>query len=321
MPTDKTNEKLLCVGLGYSARPFAAAFEQRRGASVAASYRSSTSKTRIDDAGYQAFAFDDEEGLPATAFEGVTHLLVSASPLRKSEDDNGESGRALDPLLSHHFDRLTTSPTLRWVGYLSTTGVYGDHDGAWVDENAACHPGLERNQRRRAVEDAYQTLSERVDATVRVFRLAGIYGPGRNKIESVRNDEARRIIKDHAFSRIHVDDIANVLLASVEQERDAARTEEQRKAFDVFNVADDLPTPSATVVEEIARLLGKEPPPTVAFEDADLSPMAKSFYAESKRTDNAKMKRVLDVTLRYPTYKEGLAALLRGSVRARTPEV
>lgn len=296
------SEKLLCVGLGYSARPFARAFAQHAGAAVAASFRSSSSKARIEGAGYRAFAFDEDEGLPPEALNGVTHLLVSASPLDGDAAGDESEGRELDPLLSHNFDALSASESLRWVGYLSTTGVYGDHNGAWVDENAECHPGLERNQRRLLVEDAYRALSAQTTAAVRVFRLAGIYGPGRNKIDSVRRGKAQRILKDHAFSRIHVDDIARVLMASAAAKRDVP--------FDIFNVADDLPTPSATIVEEIARLLGQEPPEAVAFEDADLSPMAKSFYAESKRTDNAKMKRVLDVTLQYPTYREGLAALV-----------
>ncbi len=254
-------------------------------------------------AGGTAFAFGTD-GLAPEAFTDVTHVLVSASPDAATADHR--TGAELDSVLRTARETLVQSKGLQWVGYLSTTGVYGDHGGAWVTEESECRPGLARNQRRLEVEAAYKALSAEIEAPVHVFRLAGIYGPGRNKIAAVQDGTAQRILKEgHAFSRIHVDDIAETLMASVR-----AAQAQQAAAFDIFNVADDEPSPSPSVIEELARLLDLPVPPVVAFDAATLSPMARSFYAESKRTSNTKLKETLGVKLRYPTYREGLASLV-----------
>ena len=190
-------------------------------------------------------------------------------------------------------------------GYLSTTGVYGDHGGGWVDEGAALTPATERGRARVAAEAEWAALADRTGAALHVFRLAGIYGPGRGPFAKVRAGTARRIVKPgQVFSRIHVDDIAAVLLASIDRPADAA------DGGRVYNVCDDDPAPPQDVLAHAAHLLGLPPPPAVDFAEADLSPMARSFYAESKRVRNDRIKAELDVRLRHPTYRDGLAALL-----------
>jgi nucleoside-diphosphate-sugar epimerase len=217
---------------------------------------------------------------------GVTHLLSSVPP-----DADG------DPVLRHHAADLAALPGLAWVGYLSTTGVYGDRQGGWVDEDSNLTPGTERGRRRLAAERAWLASG----LPVHLFRLAGIYGPGRNQLAGLRAGTAQRIDKPgQVFSRIHVDDIATVLAASI------ACPSPGR----AYNVCDNEAAPPAEVVAHAAGLLGMAPPPLVPFATAELSPMARSFYADSKRVDNARIKAELGVALRYPTYREGLAALL-----------
>ncbi len=187
--------------------------------------------------------------------------------------------------------------TFEWVGYLSTTGVYGDHEGEWVDETAPLTPATKRGRARVAAEAGWQALG----LPLHIFRLAGIYGPGRGPFAKVRNGTARRIIKDgQVFSRIHVDDIAQVLLASIRQPNPGA----------VYNVCDDDPAPPQDVIAHAATLLGLPLPPAIKFEDADLTPMARSFYAESKKVQNDRIKSELGVRLLYPSYRDGLPALM-----------
>lgn len=219
---------------------------------------------------------------PAPLPDGVTHLLASAAP-----DEGG------DPFLATHADAIATLD-LQWAGYLSTTGVYGDHAGAWVDEGTPPTPASRRGIWRLAAERQWQALMP-----VHIFRLAGIYGPGRGPFEKVRDGTARRIIKpDQVFSRIHVDDIAQVLEASI-----------RHPAPGIYNVCDDDPAPPEDVIAEAARLLGLPIPPAIPFDQAEMSPMARSFYAESKRVRNDRIK-ALGVTLRFPDYRAGLADLL-----------
>jgi nucleoside-diphosphate-sugar epimerase len=219
----------------------------------------------------------------------ATHILASAGP--------GEEGDPFLPLLG----AALRNARPRWVGYLSTTGVYGDHAGGWVDEETPLTPGTERGRRRVLAEDQWRDLAAQAGWPCHVFRLAGIYGPGRSPLDRVRRGEARRIVKPgQVFSRIHVDDIAQVLAASMAAPVPGGCT---------YNVCDDDPAPPQDVIAHAAALLGLPVPPEVPFDAAELSPMAASFYAESKRVRNDRIKDELGVRLLYPTYREGLAAL------------
>lgn len=218
-------------------------------------------------------------------------VLVSAAP--------GPQG---DPVLAEFADDLARA-RLRWLGYLSTTGVYGDRQGGWVDEDSVLDGSGPRGQARIRAEAAWQALARDHGLPLHIFRLAGIYGPGRGPFEKVRNGTARRIVKPgQVFSRIHVEDIAQVLLASINAPQPGG----------IYNVCDDDPAPPQDVIEHAARLLGLPVPPEVAFDEAapEMSPMARSFYADSKRVRNDRIKRDLGVRLRYPDYRSGLAALL-----------
>ncbi len=222
------------------------------------------------------------------AFATATHMLVSAGPR--------ETG---DPIYNKYTDQIRdVAPRLEWFGYLSTTGVYGNHDGEWTDEEAELRPSTERGIMRKEAEERWQAIP---DLPVHIFRLAGIYGPGRGPFAKVRQGTARRIIKkNQIFSRIHVDDIAQVLAASIAQPNPGR----------AYNVCDDEPAPPQDVIGHAAELLGMPLPPEIPFEEADMSPMARSFYSESKRISNTRIKSELGVKLSYPTYRDGLAALL-----------
>jgi len=208
-----------------------------------------------------------------------------------------------DPVFDSHRDDITAIPNLAWLGYLSTTGVYGDRGGGWVDETSELQPTGERGARRVAAEMAWLGLCRDRDVPVHVFRLAGIYGPGRCPFDALRAGTARRIDKPgQVFSRVHVDDLATVLRASMAQPRPGA----------VYNVCDDEPASPAEIIAHAAALLGLPPPPLVPFEAAELSPMARSFYADNKCVSNALIKQELGVRLRYPSYRDGLPAILAG---------
>ncbi|MBO9473813.1 SDR family oxidoreductase [Shimia sp. R10_1] len=222
------------------------------------------------------------------ALQGVTHVLSSIRP-----DDAG------DPVLRAGRDALVAAaPNLKWVGYLSTTGVYGDMDGGWVDEETPLDPGGMRGKMRVKAEAEWSALA---DVPLHIFRLAGIYGPGRGPFAKLRRGTARRIIKkNQVFSRAHVDDIARVLEASILAPKPGG----------IYNVCDDSPAPPQDILAYAAELLGMEPPPEIPFEDADMSPMARSFYSDSKRVRNTRIKEELGVTLKYPNYRDALKAML-----------
>ncbi len=280
---------LLCFGLGFSARSLAEQLSGK-GWTITGTSRSAQGAAAIAARGYRGFVYDATAPLPPDALAGVTHVLISAPPTA-----------AGDPVLCHCTAQLQRLAP-RWVGYLSTTGVYGDRGGAWVTEDDPLSPSTERGARRLAAEQAWLATG----LPVHLFRLAGIYGPGRNQLESVRDGTARRIIKEgQVFSRIHVADIATVLEASI------ARPNPGR----AYNVCDDLPCPPQDVIAYAADLLHVPPPPEVDFAQAELSPMARSFYAESKKVSNRRIRGELGVHLAYPTYREGLQALLASLTR------
>ena len=222
------------------------------------------------------------------ALDAVTHVLVSAGP-----DADG------DPVLRELRDQIAARASrFQWVGYLSTTGVYGDHGGGWVDEETRLTPSTRRGQWRKAAEEAWQAIP---DLPLHIFRLAGIYGPGRGPFSKVRAGTARRIIKQNQiFSRIHVEDIAQILLASIDKP-DPGRA---------YNVCDNEAAPPQDVIAFAAELLGMPLPEAVNIEDAEMSPMARSFYAESKRVSNRRIREELGVELKFPDYRTGLASLL-----------
>jgi len=279
---------LLCFGLGYSAQALARQLgpEWQITGTSRGQADASTSATRP----VHLIRFDRDKPLVQSVFAGVTHILLSVPP-----DDAG------DPVFDIHRDHIATITDLAWLGYLSTTGVYGDRGGDWVDEASVSSPTGERGRRRVAAEAAWLGLWHKRGAPVHIFRLAGIYGPGRSPFEALRVGTARRIDKPgQVFSRIHVDDVAGVLLASIARPRAGA----------VYNVCDDEPANPADVIAHAAGLLGLPAPPSVPFESADLSQMARSFYADNKRVSNALIKTELGVRLRYPSYRDGLRAIL-----------
>ena len=225
------------------------------------------------------------------ALDNATHLLISAGP-----NDQG------DPVLNALSDQIAAAaPHLQWVGYLSTTGVYGDHQGGWVDEATPLTPSTKRGQLRVQAETAWQTLAATTKLPLHIFRLAGIYGPERGPFAKVRAGTARRIIKpNQVFSRIHVEDIAQTLAASIAQPNPGA----------IYNLCDDDPAPPQDVLAYAAELLGLPLPPAEDFATAEMTPMARSFYAESKRVRNDRIKDELGVRLLYPDYRTGLQAML-----------
>ena len=284
--------RLFCFGLGYVALALAGAL-MAEGWRVAGTCRSEEKRRRLS--GIDAHLFDRDRPLAdaRAALAGTTHLLASAPP--------GDDG---DAALNHHGPDITAIDTLEWVGYLSTTAVYGDHGGRWVDEETPLGPSGERGRRRAEAERGWLDLWETFGVPVHSFRLAGIYGPGRSALDQARAGTAKRVDKPgQVFSRIHVDDIVATLRASI------ARPHGGR----AYNVCDDHPAPPAEVIAYACKLVGVEAPPLVRFEDAGLSPMARSFYADNKRVRNGRIKRELGVRLAYPDYEAGLRALAKES--------
>lgn len=286
--SDRVSKRLFCFGFGFSAEALARRLAPK-GFAVAGTTRGEAKAMRMKAEDVEPWLFADGKGIadPERALAGTTHLLISTPP--------GEEG---DPVLAAHAGLLSRlAPQLEWLGYLSTTGVYGDRQGEWVDEESALKPDTERGRRRLRAEEDWRALG----APLHIFRLAGIYGPGRNQLRSLKEGKAKRIVKPgQVFSRIHVDDIAAVLEASIAKPDPGA----------AYNVCDDEPAPPQDVVAYAAELLGMTPPPEIPFEEADLSPMATSFYADSKRVSNRRIREELGVDLTFPTYREGLKALL-----------
>ncbi len=281
--------KLVCLGLGYTAQVFAGRMADA-GWRVHGTTRAEDRAAALRARGFEISVFTG--AAPSAelreALRQATHALVSIAP-----------GKAGDSVLACCASDLGGAQNLRWIGYLSTVGVYGDHGGARVDEDTALKPRSERSVLRVAAEEAWADFGANSGKAVQIFRLAGIYGPGRGPLEKVRRGTARRIVKPgQVFYRIHVEDIASVLEASISRPR----------AGGVYNVSDDEPAPPQDVVAYAAQALGVEAPAEVAFEDAGLSPMGRSFYGENKKVSNARIKHELSVKLTYPTYREGIRA-------------
>jgi nucleoside-diphosphate-sugar epimerase len=280
---------LFCFGLGYSAL----ALGRRLAASgwaVTGTCRSTKRQALLREAGFSSVLFDRDRPVDQEALRRVTHILVSVPP-----------DAAGDPVLPLHGHYLAAAPGLSWLGYLSTTGVYGNRGGGWVDETTPLLPTGERGRRRVAAEQGWLDLWRDCGVPVHIFRLAAIYGRGRCAFDALRAGTAKRIDKPgQVFSRIHVDDLVSVLTASMARPRPGA----------VYNVCDDDPAPPEAVVAYAAELLGIEPPPLAALDAAGLSPMALSFYDDNKRVANRLIKTELGVALRYPDFRTGLAAIL-----------
>ena len=271
---------LLSIGHGYSAQALARRLLPQ-GWQIIGTTRTEAGAKALRATGIDALVWPEADLSGALA--KATHLLTSVAP--------GDS----DPVLQAIGPQIARS-ALKWVGYLSTTAVYGHHNGDWVDETTALAPTTARGAARVQAEADWTALG----LPLHIFRLAGIYGPGRGPFEKVRDGTARRIHKaGQVFSRIHVDDIAHVLHAAL-----------QRPHPGIYNVCDDDPASPEDILGLAADMLGLPPPPIVPYEQAEMTPMARSFYAENKRVRNDRIKTVLGVTLDYPTYREGLAAIL-----------
>jgi len=279
--------RLFCFGFGFTARTFAHDFPDW---TVMGTGRSPLPDHRREPISVVPF----RRNCPVENFtelaKDVTHILLSVPP-----DEAG------DPVFDEMEAQIRALPSVSWIGYLSTTGVYGNLEGDWVDENSPYNPSGSRGERRVDAEKSWLGLFDEFGLPVHIFRLPGIYGPDRNQLVSLKNGKARRISKPgQIFSRIHVSDLAAILSASMNKPCPGS----------IYNIADDAPAPPEDVVAYAAELLGVEPPPLQDFESADLSPMARSFYADSKRVSNEKINEELGIQLKYPTYREGLTALL-----------
>ena len=287
---------LFVFGLGFSARHFAECERARFNAVRATVTETERARSLAAETGFtlRAFGPDADDPRIAEDLADTDVLLISAPP-----------GRDGDTVLARYRDAIAES-RIGWIGYLSTIGVYGDQEGAWIDETTPATPKSARSRDRLAVENAWLALGGETGKAVQVFRLSGIYGPGRNPIVKLRDGRTQRIVKPgQVFNRIHVADIAATLAASIERPRGGA----------VYNVTDDEPAPPQTVTEHAATLTGLPLPPEIDFETADLSPMARSFYGENKRVRNRLIREELGVQLAFPTYREGLAALVSDAHR------
>jgi nucleoside-diphosphate-sugar epimerase len=279
---------LLCFGLGYSAEYLIKRIDPSAW-NIIGTTRDVGRKSYLEAQGYTVYAL---ETIPDSVWNEVSHIVHSVVPTAEG-----------DPVSHRYMSALQSARKLEWFAYLSTTGVYGDHQGAWVDEETQLNPPSERLRRR---VDAEQNWLAHI-AGANVFRLAGIYGPGRSVIDEIRTGSVRRIFKEgQVFSRIHVEDIARTLHRSMES---PLRGE-------IFNVCDNEPAPAHEVVSYACGLMQVLPPPMLPFETAQLSEMAREFYNSNRRVSNQKIREKLGVELRYPTYREGVSALVKAAKSA-----
>lgn len=279
-------------GMGYSSMASARAIHQLAGDSVpvAGTMRSEDRAAPLADSAYDIHIFDGETPGPTLGHDltRATHVIQSIPP-----DELG------DPVLNLSRAELDAANHLEWLCYFSTVGVYGNADGAWIDESAATNPINRRSQHRVAVEQNWRDYAAARRVPLLILRLAGIYGPGRSTFDKLRDGTARRIVKpDQVFNRIHVEDIGRVTALAA-----------MRKLAGTFNLTDDEPAPPQDLVAHAADILGVPPPPEVAFQEAQMTEMARSFYSDNKRVSNAAIKQALGIKLLYPTYRDGLAAI------------
>lgn len=292
--TRRNRKKLFCYGYGYVAKNTIQYLQQ----SEPDAWDFVVTTTDLDklqairESGLKAYLFSDKRHFndPLFAMDGVTHILISVPPKKDG-----------DVVFKAHARDILKIPSIEWIGYLSSTAVYGNRDGDWVNENSAIEPTSERGSKRAKAETQWLKLRRIAGIPINIFRLSGIYGIGRSAIDTVRAGTSKRVYKEgHAFNRIHVDDIIQVLLASMDQP----------KPGDIYNLADDNPVGSHELIDYACKLLGQTPPPLLQYDnDLDMSPMARSFYKDNKRVSNQKIKDKLGITLKYPDYKSGLDAI------------
>ncbi|MEM8833310.1 MAG: SDR family oxidoreductase [Pseudomonadota bacterium] len=291
--TQSARKRLFCFGYGYTADYLGYALHNSGDVwTIGGTTRDEERRHELLSRRIRARIFDYQHPIedPATLFNRFSHILISTPP-----DDDG------DPVFNMHAEDFINLPNLKWVGYLSSTGVYGNRDGQTVDENSEIRPTSKRGSRRSIAENQWMMLYERYGVPVHIFRLSGIYGPGRSALDSVRAGIARRIDKPgHFFNRIHVDDIIQVLLASFNNPSPGA----------VYNLADDFPAASHEVIAEACNLLHLPVPPLVPYEEVDMAPIAQSFYSDNKHVLNNRIKQELGIQLKYPDYKAGLKGCL-----------
>ncbi len=286
------SKSLFCFGYGYTCDYLGHELMPRAEWSLSGTTRDQERREVLKQRGIKTHIFDYQTPLsnPTQRLADATHILISTPP-----DDQG------DPTFLMHEEDFLHLKNLQWLGYLSATNIYGNREGGWVTEEDEPQPGSKRGSRRRRAERQWQRFAEDYNLPLHIFRLSGIYGPGRSALDSVRAGVARRINKPgQAFNRVHVEDIVQVLIASMENPAPG----------NIYNLADDEAAPSHEVITYACQLLNIKPPPMIAYEDADLAPITRSFYEDNKRIDNTKIKKALGVTLRYPNHRLGLQACL-----------
>ncbi len=280
-------QQLFCFGLGYTAQNLVRHLKQQD-----ASWKFSGTCTTPSDENVILF-----DGIsPMTNLKNrladVTHMLISIPP----QNNIG------DPVLHHHIADFSQLENLKWLGYLSTTSIYGDHRGNWVDDETPPAPHSLQGQQRLEAEQAWLKILQKENVPVHIFRLGSIYGPDRGLLANLQAGRQKKVIKrGQYFSRIHVDDLAQVLMASIKSP-DPGRS---------YNVVDDLPTATPDILDYICNLLGRPHLPAIDINDAKISPILRIFYSENKRVRNDRIKQELGVSLKYPTYKEGFSSLVR----------
>jgi len=289
----KIRKRLFCFGYGYTADYLGHELQtNHEGWTIGGTTRDPERRQELLLRRIRARVFDYEHPIadPRTLFSRFSHLLISTPP-----DDRG------DPVYNMHAEELINLPNLKWVGYLSSTGVYGNRNGASVDETAEVTPTSQRGSRRALAEQQWYSLFEKHNVPVHIFRLSGIYGPGRSALDTMRAGIARRVDKPgHVFNRIHVDDIVQTIIASFKNPNPGQ----------VYNLADDIPAPSHEVIAEACALLNMPAPPLIHHDEVDLSPIAQSFYKDNKHVLNDKIKRELGIELKYSNYRDGLKGCL-----------
>ncbi len=290
---NKFKKHLFCFGFGYSCKYLVQELLRHDEWIVSGTTRDFEKRAQLKSMGFNIHIFDYNIPLhdPIRILQDVTHILVSTPP-----SDEG------DPTFNAHMQDILELPNLKWLGYLSTVGTYGDRGGGWVDENSELRPSTKRGSRRMNAENQWLSLYNSHNIPVHIFRLAGIYGPNRSALDSVRSVIARRVDKPgHYFNRIHIDDLVQTLIASMYN----------INAGQVYNICDDMPVPSHEVIDYACKLLGLESPPLIPFDKVDLAPIHQSFYADNKRVRNDKIKKELGISLKYENYKKGLEAILK----------